>query len=352
MSTDEHRTHDWKRVEGGEGIRAWRCAECEATCATCGTCGRPSGTSLLLCRDCERHAERVLEDIEHALGHYLRPDRSLMRSPMAYTLTPPGSGKVLLATPADVDGAMWHWVARWTELVGDPSNIAAAEYLRTHHLWAAHHPEVSDWPEYLKAMRRLRHAARRMAGLLPQRLPEPCVHCGGDVVQDWADEHWDPLEDGLSDTVRCTQCGMTWGDRSRWRFTTRQHIVETPGAHPDALVTLEQARLIWPDVPAATWRQWLKRDRDAHQQSIDAAITWWQARCAHGTDDWDDWAEAGWTEAMLDVAPDIVERQVPERGERDGRALYRVRDLHARVVRWVDESRPGRRARSSERMSA
>ena len=30
---------------------------------------------------------------------------------------------------------------------------------------------------------------------------------------------------------------------------------------PDALVTLEEARLIWREVPAATWRKWAERER-------------------------------------------------------------------------------------------
>ena len=32
---------------------------------------------------------------------------------------------------------------------------------------------------------------------------------------------------------------------------------------PDALVTLEEARLIWREVPAATWRKWAERERIA-----------------------------------------------------------------------------------------
>lgn len=233
---------------------------------------------------------------------------------------------------------------RVTMSAGDA--IAGLKHL---HVWAAHNTDASDWLAYLKAMRKLRHQARRIAGLLPERLPEPCPHCGGQVVQDWADQWWKPLETGLSDVVRCTGCGMTWGDRARWLFSTRQHIVDVPEMHPDSLVTLAQARMIWTDVPAATWRSWAKRWRDDGEDAIERARHWWNLRCAYlaGPSAWPSWAPSSWP-GPGDPPP--MPGRLPERGARRGVALYRVGDLQALVQRWADETRPGRRPAVSERV--
>ncbi|MCV2395939.1 hypothetical protein OEB99_16610 [Actinotalea sp. M2MS4P-6] len=339
--TDDRHEHEWTRAKGADGIRAWACNDCDETCATCTTCGGPSGTTLLLCRPCERHAARVLDDITHALGYYRTDPRSLISSPGNMRLAPGGTPPGGITRPADVREQLWGWVARWTEHTG-PSNASAIDYLKAHHIWAAHNPDDSGWPAYLKDAKRLRTAARRIAGLLPQFHPEPCVHCGGPVVQDWSDPDWKPLPRGLSDTVRCLGCGMTWADRAQWRFSTRQHIVELPGVRPDSLVTLAQARMVWPDVPAGTLRQWAKRARDEWADAVGMVRTWWAARCDFGGPEWVEWARAGWTEDMLDDAPDLPAVLMRQRGTRRGEPTYRVGDVHALVERWADERRAGR----------
>lgn len=338
--TEQHQ-HEWRPVEGATGIQAWACTACEETSATCGTCGRASGTSLLLCQHCERHAARVLADIAAALDRYETAPRSGYPSPGDMRLVPGyGSSRGGVQSPEDVTARMLTWVARWTEHVG-ASKAAPPDFLRSHHIWAAHHPEASLWPEYLDDMRKLRAQTRGMAGLLPKRLPEPCVHCGGQVVQDWADAHWKPLRDGLSDVVRCTGCGMTWGDHARWRFATRHHIVALPNVLPDTLVTLAQARMIWPDVPSATLRSWAQRWREDGDQMIERALLWWSAEQMRRAGERPWWAPADW--AGPGEAPSLA-GWLPEYGERDGTAMYRVGDLEALVERWADDTRRGRRS--------
>lgn len=337
---DEHQ-HEWQHVKGATGIREWACVECPETCATCGTCGQASGTSLLLCRRCERHAARVLDDIEAACAHYERDPRSLVASPGDMRLVPTsGAARGGVQTPEDVRAVMLGWVARWTEHAG-ATNDGPVEYLRGHHIWAAQNPDASGWHAYLEAMRKLRAQARGIAGLLPRRLPEPCVHCGGKVVQDWADAHWEPLRDGLSDAVRCTGCGMTWGDREHWRFATRHHIVALPGVRPDSLVTLAQARMIWPDVPSATLRSWAHRWREDGEQMIERALLWWAAEQMHRAGERPWWADEPWSGPG--EAPSLA-GWLPERGERDGATLYRVGDIEVLVRRWADDTRRGRRS--------
>lgn len=336
---EQHAAHEWVRDEARGGIQAWACAECDATCATCGTCRKASGTSLLLCQRCEKAEAAVLSDIGHALELWQASPKSPMRSPGNMRLVRGGQPGGI-TSPADVEARLWSWVARWSEFVG-ADNAGPLDYLRSRHMWAAHNPEASDWDDYRKATRKLRAEARRIAGLLPQRLPEPCVLCGGAVVQDWADKAWMPHEDGLSDTVRCTRCGTTWGDRTHWRFTQRQRIVELPGVRPDALVTLAHARRLWPEVPAATWRSWAKRWREEGEDAIERARYWWDLRCAFlaGPNAWPAFAGPDWQGPG--EAPSVP-GWMPERGERDGQATYRVGDLHALVVRRAHEGRQGR----------
>lgn len=347
--TEPH-AHDWRQTERPAGEQPWRCAECEATSATCGTCHGASGSSLLLCQRCERRAAGVLDDIEAALDLYEPQPRSLVGSPGDMHLVPGGS-ESSSDNPEGIRAELLAWVARWTEHAG-AERTAATDYLKSRHLWAAHNPDLSSWPVYLEAMRALRHRARRLAGLLPKRLPEPCVHCGGDVVQDWADQWWKPLETGLSDVVRCTGCGTTWGDHAHWLFSTRQHVADAPAQHPDSLITLAQARMIWREVPAATWRKWAQRWRDDGEEAIERARHWWDLRCAFlaGPDAWPAWAPATW---QGPGDPPSMPGWLPDRGVRKGEVLYRVGDLAALVQRWADESRPGRRSSvTSERMGA
>jgi hypothetical protein len=327
MTTTDH-THTWVRDEAHDGIRAWACTDCTETSASCGTCERPSGSSLLLCRVCEQRAADVLADIAHALDLHEPSPRSPVPSPGNMRLVQgPRAGSVV--TAADVEGELWAWVACWTEHAG-ADNAAPLDYLRSRHVWAAHNVEASGWPAYLDAMRALRAAARRLAGLTPQRLPEPCVHCGGAVVQDWSDEDWNPHADGLSDTVRCTRCGMTWGDRSHWHLATLAHLADLPGLHPDSLITLAQARLIWPDVPAATWRKWAQRWRDEGEAQIERARHWWTWHCEHAAGRRPDHADADWSGPG--DAPSLA-GWLPQFGEHDGAPTYRVGDLQALVLR-------------------
>lgn len=335
------RHHDWTATE-----RGWRCTECNAESATCGTCGEPSGTSLILCDRCKDRADRVLDDIAKALSHYQRDPRSPVSSPGDMRLVPvrsehAGGG---IDSPWQIEDALWAWVARWTEYVG-ASRSDVYDALKSMHMWAAHNPEASGWPEYQREALRLRHHARRIAGLLPKRLPEPCVYCGGRAVRDWASSTWEPLKHGLSDEVRCTRCHRTWDSVAAFGFATRQHIFDLPNLRPDSLVTLEQARLIFPDVPAATMRWWAFRDREAWEVSVAQAQVWWGARCAWeaGGETWAPWAEFGWV--VPGDAPPLATMMMPERGRERGVPVYRVGDIYELVMRRADDARPGRRAK-------
>ncbi|WP_434080379.1 hypothetical protein [Sanguibacter sp. Z1732] len=217
---------------------------------------------LPICPPCLRHEHRVLDDIADALGHWQHQPRSLVPAIRYDRDRTEGAGdgpKDGITHPADVLEALWEWAGSWAQRTGGTANAAVLDHLKARTLWAAHNPQAAQWAAYRPAMRQLRHAARRIAHLLPQRQNGPCVHCGATVVRDWADRDFQPLPTGLSDMHRCTGCGITWGDRSWWMTVNRTTLQALPEVKPEQYVTLEDAWLIFPDVPKPTWRKWKER---------------------------------------------------------------------------------------------
>jgi hypothetical protein len=324
--------HDFQATE-----RGWACESCPETSATCGTCQGASGSSLLICPSCIAEEERVLRGIDEALGYYQPDPRPLVRSARLGGTRISGSRDASMGAtslddgpdPGDVEDMLLPWVARWVEFTG-AENVSATEYLRSRLLWASHQPELSGWTDYREDVRKARFAARRVARLLPVRRPVGCPHCGGTVVQDWADSKWRPNGDGLSDVRRCTGCGMTWGNDEQWAKALTKHVQAAPEVKPGALVTIERAKAIWPDVPGATMRSWLKRDRDAEEHYL-GRLAEHEAALARGENS---------------DPPYWVGRRLPERGydPRTGEPVYLVADLAAMAELRVSVERAGRRA--------
>lgn len=257
--TDRH-THEWETAGTG-----YTCTECDETSATCVAGNHPTGSSLLICDQCLHHEHHVLDGTADALTFWqyeprsdvpaIRYDRDRSDSGEDHTPRP-------ISRPHDIVEVLWTWTDMWAETLHStqPNFTNPVAALKSMLIWAAHHEEESAFSEYRREVRAMRHHARRFAGLLPKRHYGPCVHCGGHVVQDWADQHWQPLTDGLSDALRCTGCGTTWGDHGRWMFTNQHTLRLLPDHFPEHLVTIEEAWIIFPQVPKATWRKWRERD--------------------------------------------------------------------------------------------
>lgn len=321
-STPDKCSHQWTKIED-----IYQCNECGDTCAVCNACSGPTRSALLVCQSCLDRCDEVLTDITAALSHWEPAPRTAIRA-IRYDQDRRGGNVDHVPldtsdTPPDIEAVLWDWVAMWTELSGDAKNVEAVEYLRGHHLWAAHNAEQAAWDDYRREMGQLRHRARRMAGLLPQRQAGACIYCGDDVVRDWADDQWRPRKDGLSDNLRCTGCRTEWEDRNHWRFANRHTILALPQTHPERLVTGEDARTIFPEVPAATWRSWAHRDAKRGE-----ALTRWAERLGEGY-----------------VGPEPEPQRMPIRSwDRRGRPTYRLADLTAHVEVRASDKRPGRRA--------
>lgn len=329
--------HEWTETDSAIPSERWMCAECQATSDTCGTCGRASGSSLLICPGCEWWVRQQLDRIGVTLAHWDERDRHRARSPMAFDQVrvhqgrgkrdrhdPPG--------PEDVEARLLGWVARWYEHMPAPG-LGPADYLKQHILWGAHNPGVSRWEEFTRDLPRIHSLARVVVGTAPDRLQDRCMYCDGVVVRDRADRDGEPLDDGLSDTHRCTDCGLTWPDRDAFRRVARHRIHDLPREHPDRAVTVAQAAEVL-GVPVRTIRTWIRRDRDQHQRSVD--------RCDRWDDRWTEWEEAG-NIGPIPEPPDILERELPEVDTAPPR--YLLADLAAFADRRVSEGRPGRPAR-------
>ena len=294
--TQTHR-HYWTPTDDGR----YACTDCAETCAECIECLRWTGNSLLICERCVRRVRGLIDDIETAMALYCPPMPSLI-PPIRYD-----RDQITGSRGSDFDPKRWTyhdlpdilegWADAWADASGMPRTIGAADYLRGHVLWAAHH-EGSDWEQWMAEMRRILSTAKREAGILPKRLPTPCVHCGGVAVQTWANKRLMPHADGLSDEVTCTGCGLTWRSVGHYAQVSKEHLHRLPEDRPDALVTMDDVSSVWPDIPAKTWRTWFDRGE------IPDAASW-------------------------DVR---------------GRPQYRVGDLHALAQRRVDVTRRGRRA--------
>lgn len=308
--------------------RAFMCTQCGERCPGCNVCGGPTNSSLLACQRCLDREAQVLTDIEDALSHWEPSSRSAVK-PTRYdrdTIHRSSSRETpapVDESPADIEAVLLDWVALWTEVSRDPQNLGPADYLRGHLLYAAHNAERAAWDDYRDEMRQLRHRARRMAGLLPQRQAGLCIYCGGTVVRDWADEKWQPRRKGLSDEFRCTDCRTQWEDRERWQFANRNTILALPLTHPERLVTREDARMIFPAVPPATWRKWVQRDAERGE-----ALLRYAEYCQGGR-----------------FGPPPKPEKMPTQGfNHRGLALYRLGDLTAHVEAWLSDARVNRRA--------
>ena len=236
--SDQHR-HFWQPTD--EPGR-YACTDCEETCAECIECLRWTGNSLLICERCVRRVRGLIDDIETAMALYCPPMPSLIppirydRDQITGSRSTDGERRISVR---DVWVDLIGWADAWADASDMPRTIGAAEYLRGHVLWAAHHRDESDWDQWLAEMRRALHVAKREAGILPKRLPTPCVHCGGVAVQTWAAKDLTPHADGLSDEVTCLGCHLTWRSAAHYAQVSKEHLRSLPEVQPDAIVTLD-----------------------------------------------------------------------------------------------------------------
>lgn len=284
--------HEWRDLE---------CTQCGETTAPCQVCSRPMGSLNLMCHGCLASERRVLDHIRIAWPQAQGPswalsveDLDLRPRTTSGEIDPPvwigpadrasspddfvALGRVLeanpdkhlldlLRDPVNIVGVLHQQAHEWGRRAGSAPAGDVLEWLGSRLLWAAN-TDSSLMARHRALARRVRWKLRHLAGVLPHQNPAPCVHCGGKVVQDWTDADGQPHPDGLSDLLRCAgDCRTTWGDRARFDYLNLTTIRALPHTHPDALVTLADARTAAPRARRNTINQRIKRDRDRAAQT-------------------------------------------------------------------------------------
>lgn len=275
---NERHVHEWvDATTDDDRVRQYVCSQCATQTAGCCECGTPLLTALAVCDRCLHRAKRLVQDVIDALDtvpfHHaeilglraVRYDRPLVHASGDRERLPFGMDAVVddpedtrieaIKFPRAATDILDGWARAWADELGVNHPHDPLPWLVEHTLWAIQNPGLSGWDDYRTEAKQVRAVVRRLLGINPVHESAPCVHCGGPVVRQW-------LPDGLDDERRCLQCGMTWEDGDRLRFTNHLRVLASPVTDPDTLVTIEQARLALPDLRRNTLNQVLKRDRD------------------------------------------------------------------------------------------
>ncbi|WHP18821.1 hypothetical protein [Cellulomonas sp. ES6] len=334
-STTDHQ-HEWTETTGPEDTsRTWACTQCPATTTQCATCDRTLDTTGRVCEHCVSRSRNDLREIRdlyallpdviaaaaglHAVRYDMRfgageprhaTDAAIIggaamvmaaggnvdktRLGRGETTIDPALLEAERKDPPSVRAVLTFWEEAWRDEQHQdgPTTTALADtvdYLLANTTWAAQHAQT--WTEYRGDVRDLIGRLRYITGAskAPVRNEVPCPECGGTVLQRWTDA-------GLDDAHTCTGCRITWPTAAHFARALRTTYHALPETNPDALITLDDARRILPDLKRNTLNVWIKRDRER--------------------------AELG------------AERELPERG-RDvrGENLYRLGDIAARLDR-------------------
>jgi len=297
MRALEHR-HLWAKTEEG----GYACEDCDETTGACpntkqrGRCGRPMETLNRICDKCIARELRLLDRVRtawHSLdssvldvmelgsvdvdattsGELEEPvqigaaDRYRAQDDFG-VLGPMKATPAALKDPENVILLLHERCYDWALRRGEQPSGDVLEWLKRHVVWAVNTLEPGEWDDYRSLVRGSEWQLRRMAGLLPDRNPAPCVNCGGKVVQDRADMNGEPLLRGRSDTLRCVRCAERWSDRLRFDYLNLTTIRKLPETHPDAHLTLEQIRTVLPQARRNTINVALHRDRKRAERRI------------------------------------------------------------------------------------
>lgn len=273
MNSPACRSHDWEFVEpapsndpdvpvedpGHQLDAYWTCRECGETAGACMECSKPLTTSLTVCDRCIDRAKKVVHDIVKLVDSDLTPDpyspihsarydrdniaasEDDVRLPFgldAFVSDPDDPRIGALRTVPEAVRVLDRWARAWASTRGVRAPDDAPAFLVEHMLWAMQNREASRWSQYSTEARQARAVIRRLLGVQPERLPTPCVHCGGLVVHEWTNQ-------GLDEKAKCTGCLMEWEHDAQLLHTNHLVIQDLPSSHPNALVSLEEANTVY-----------------------------------------------------------------------------------------------------------
>jgi len=267
--TDTRCHHEWIAITAAE----YACTQCGDTAMPCTQCGDPLETANTVCDRCVTRARRIVADVAEWITTFefgvqlinlraIRYDRDKVTGSDDAARLPFGLDQIIedpedtriaaVKHPDDAVAYLRDWAETWATARDETTGDDPLGYLLDRTLWAMQNPADSAWADYRGEALQVRATVRRLLGIAPEREPVPCVHCGGRIIRDWT-------TDGLDDVRKCTRCRMEWPSEARLHHTNMLVHQQLPDTHPDALVTTEQARRIYPRLNAATLRSWIHR---------------------------------------------------------------------------------------------
>lgn len=268
--------HYWTEHEIG-----YHCADCGETIHACHTCHRPADTANNVCTRCINRYHQTLADIDHALSHPMEPILHLKATRYDVTtrgtsdhmpfgigsgLDDPeqlraqltGTQRTVLELTRDtrtLTDVLQGWAEMWAEHHDHKVQGNPTDYLRTMTIWATNNVNDSAWHDHWDEIRQIRKRLWFLVGLNPQYEPTPCVFCGSPIKREWT-------PNGLTDTIICVnrKCERrVYKDEDELAYLNKTFIRLAPDTVPDALLTREQIRVVYPELKRNTLNVWIRR---------------------------------------------------------------------------------------------
>ena len=251
--SDQHR-HFWQPTD--EPGR-YACTDCEETCAECIECLRWTGNSLLICERCVRRVRGLIDDIETAMALYCPPMPSLIppirydRDQITGSRSTDGERRISVRDVwVDPLGGLTRGLMRPTCRARSVRLSTCAGTFCGPRTTATRVIGTSGWPRCV--------APRTWPSERPTSRPSayrPCVCTVAGRGADVGRQDLTPHADGLSDEVTCLGCHLTWRSAAHYAQVSKEHLRSLPEVQPDAIVTLDQAATVWPEVPPRRGRR-------------------------------------------------------------------------------------------------
>jgi len=159
----------------------------------------------------------------------------------------------LTRNPKTLGDTLKNWATMWAEHHGHELTGNPTTYLRKLAIWASNNPDDSAWHDHWREVRHIRKRLWFLVGLNPQYEPTPCVYCGSVLKREWTSH-------GLTDTIICTnrKCERrVYKDEEDLAWANRDFIYKAPHEYPEALLTRDQIRVVYPKIKPGTLRKWI-----------------------------------------------------------------------------------------------
>lgn len=234
------------------------------TCTTCKACLRREHNILETIRET---IQGVPDTFAHLIGlQAINYDRDPIDQTRRNDQLPFGLDRTIddweqgihgIQTPTGLHEILQSWADNWAEQRGDTptSTRTPITYLQNNLTWAAENQETSGWHEYRHEIRELLARARHLTDTPDtQNAGANCLNCDIPLAHKWT-------KHGLQDDYAyCPKCRDQYTP-TRFKLAARQMIQDAPTTKPDAEITIDIAKQIFPNVRPNTLDVWHNRAR-------------------------------------------------------------------------------------------